>query len=629
MLVRAYCLRNKRVLLLGLLAAFLVLIMLNHCNADIHVALGQTDSVTTGCKESEQHCITLVVPAVSGKEGTLVHVRVCLAPGTGVIHFLGPEKVGIDTKASAWTAFFVSAMLSGSDPGGYNVKIKFEDATPAIRGPSASLAMALALYDLLEKRDPKMLENSSITGAIGLDGLAVIVGGLKEKAEATRNAGLAFMFCPLSNFELISLRRTSGNQSFRLVPVTGLLELATAIEGGDFRWFGSRMSLPKEFNDYMRACWDHFYNLTKSIMITEDINSNGITALLNESLVEAQKGNFYSAASLAYTAYMRVLEKKVEKQCSSDPEAIQHLTRELRSKLDSLRNTLRSIEDKMLKSGNINLPSLECLATAEARAWMSGFLLEKASKAHGRDEAMNLLADALARYESALLWVNASRINWCYNEPVNLYVLARALDEYNRFLNWSLVYTRALIEEANMSSIVKDYLDSLEDLAAKINAKTNSNNTVLKYGLACELASRIAFFLSQLSLVDEKTGEKYVESAEAHLMVLYTEAVTRGLSPIIPLAYLQYSNYNGLDYSTKLYMLDSAISYVYPLLLYGIEKSKETLSTGMFQEKVSVTPETSRTPESIRWYTIWVTISFLVSVGALVGAIAASTRCRD
>ncbi len=629
MLVRACRLRKKSDLLLSLLIAFIVLIALNKCVTDIHVALGITNTVSTVCKESEQRCITLVVPAVSGKEGTLVHVRVCLAPGTGVIRFLGPEKVGIDTKASAWTAFFVSAMFSGSDPGSYDVKIEFEDAASAIRGPSASLAMALALYDLLEKRAPKMLGNSSITGAIGLDGLAVIVGGLKEKAEATRNAGLAFMFCPLSNFELISLPRTSGNQSFRLAPVTGLLDLATAIEGGDFRWFGSRMSLPKEFDDYMRACWDHFYNLTESIMITEAINSSGITILLNESLVETQKGNFYSAASLAYTAYMRVLEKKVEKQCSSDPEATRHLIRELRSRLNSLRNKLKSIEDKMLESGSINLPVLECLATAEARAWMSSFLLEKASKARSQDEAVNLLADALARYESALLWVNASRINWSYSEPVNLYVLARALDEYNRFLNWSLVYTQALIEEANMSSIVKDYLDSLEDLAVKINAATNSNNTVLRYGLACELASRIAFFLSQLSLVDEKAGEKYVESAEAHLMILYTEAVARGLSPIIPLAYLQYSNYNGLDHPTKLYMLDSAISYVYPLLLYGIEKNKETLSTSMLHEKASVTPETSRTRESIRWYATWVVVSFLVSVGVLAGAVVTGTRCRD
>jgi ATP-dependent Lon protease len=69
-------------------------------------------------------------------------------------------------------------------------------ATPK-DGPSAGVAMFIALYSLLSGRTVR--NDTAMTGEISLRGLVLPVGGIKEKVTAAARAGLSRVLLPARN----------------------------------------------------------------------------------------------------------------------------------------------------------------------------------------------------------------------------------------------------------------------------------------------------------------------------------------------------------------------------------------------------------------------------------------------
>jgi ATP-dependent Lon protease len=64
-------------------------------------------------------------------------------------------------------------------------------------GPSAGAALSVALYSLLTNR--KIRNNIAMTGEINLQGKVMAIGGLEEKLEGAKRAGVNIALIPKEN----------------------------------------------------------------------------------------------------------------------------------------------------------------------------------------------------------------------------------------------------------------------------------------------------------------------------------------------------------------------------------------------------------------------------------------------
>ncbi|MGH2672810.1 MAG: YlbL family protein [Actinomycetota bacterium] len=100
----------------------------------------------------------------------------------------------------------------------------------AIGGPSAGLAWALALYDLLTPGDLTGGRTIAGTGQLGIDGTVYAIGGAGDKVVAAENAGATVLMLPGSNLEEA---RAAGESEIELVPVETFGEALAYLQGND------------------------------------------------------------------------------------------------------------------------------------------------------------------------------------------------------------------------------------------------------------------------------------------------------------------------------------------------------------------------------------------------------------
>jgi PDZ domain-containing protein len=98
----------------------------------------------------------------------------------------------------------------------------------SIGGPSAGLAWALGLYDLLTPGDLSGGRTIAVTGEIGIDGTVFPIGGADEKVAAAASAGASVLILPDDNLEEA---RESGDRGVELIPVGSFDEALAYLQG--------------------------------------------------------------------------------------------------------------------------------------------------------------------------------------------------------------------------------------------------------------------------------------------------------------------------------------------------------------------------------------------------------------
>jgi Lon-like protease len=99
-------------------------------------------------------------------------------------------------------------------------RIRFRDR-PDIGGPSAGLAYALAITDMIDRADDAQGRAVAATGTIDADGTVGEVGGVAEKAIAAKDAGADLFLVPRD--EVTQAEDTS-------LPVHGFEDLGQALQ---------------------------------------------------------------------------------------------------------------------------------------------------------------------------------------------------------------------------------------------------------------------------------------------------------------------------------------------------------------------------------------------------------------
>jgi PDZ domain-containing protein len=97
-----------------------------------------------------------------------------------------------------------------------------------IGGPSAGLAWALGLYDLLTPGNLADGRTIAVTGEIGLDGTVYPIGAPQEKVVAAADAGATVLILPREN---LAEARSIGDRGVQLVPVRSFDDALAYLQG--------------------------------------------------------------------------------------------------------------------------------------------------------------------------------------------------------------------------------------------------------------------------------------------------------------------------------------------------------------------------------------------------------------
>jgi ATP-dependent Lon protease len=106
------------------------------------------------------------------------------------------ETAGSMAKDSVFNAVSVIRRLTGIDVGSYDIHVNVIGGG-LIDGPSAGLAVALAMLSALQKRP--LRQDVAVTGEISIQGKIRQVGGIPEKIYGARQAGMRTVIIPAEN----------------------------------------------------------------------------------------------------------------------------------------------------------------------------------------------------------------------------------------------------------------------------------------------------------------------------------------------------------------------------------------------------------------------------------------------
>ncbi len=166
--------------------------------------------------------------AVSGHQGALLDVEAVVTGGMGQVHVTGiidTEELGDDGRRmrrksnAACSAENVRTLLAalGYEIGKRDVHINFPGGAP-VDGPSAGAAMTLVAVSALSGR--AVDGRCAVTGEITVHGHIRAVGGIPEKIEAARLAGLQRVYIPKDNAD-----EAAGVTGIRIIPVASIRQL--------------------------------------------------------------------------------------------------------------------------------------------------------------------------------------------------------------------------------------------------------------------------------------------------------------------------------------------------------------------------------------------------------------------
>ncbi len=168
----------------------------------------------------------VLAPAVSqtdsGYVGSATNISVFVTEGWGDVYVSTYSLTQEDFQGAATTAARVVCSLLGLDFNRYNFYFKVKTDAVIVGGPSAGVAMAVAVYSALTGLP--INRSVAVTGMISPDGTVGPVGGIYEKAEAVASRGAKLFLVPpgqsvVTTYKVV-VRRIGPFEVYSTQPVT-------------------------------------------------------------------------------------------------------------------------------------------------------------------------------------------------------------------------------------------------------------------------------------------------------------------------------------------------------------------------------------------------------------------------
>jgi uncharacterized protein len=187
---------ERRIILIFVLAVAAILLV-NQLSINIQPAKREIAPLNRTEETYLRNVVSLNVPAIdeNGK-GVPTTLIVETAPGKGrVLTDINHILFFVDTQNSIQIAKAVAENITGIDMSKIDLIYQIETNASAIGGPSAGAALTIATVAAIENKtlNPKI----GITGTINPDGSIGPVGGIEEKARASKEAGIEIFLVPV------------------------------------------------------------------------------------------------------------------------------------------------------------------------------------------------------------------------------------------------------------------------------------------------------------------------------------------------------------------------------------------------------------------------------------------------
>lgn len=193
-----------------------------------HIAIGDVITevggmaVTTAAEVSSavrSRSVGEVVQFVIRKQGETESMRIDIRLGSSA-----DPCIDAESRTSVADERPLLGVLLGNDVGDLGVDITF--ATGNIAGPSAGLAFALSVTDLLSPGELTEGRPVAVTGTISPDGSVGSVGGIAQKVVAAERRNFRLMLVPVGQFEEAS---AAAGDEIEIVEVATMSEALEAV----------------------------------------------------------------------------------------------------------------------------------------------------------------------------------------------------------------------------------------------------------------------------------------------------------------------------------------------------------------------------------------------------------------
>ena len=515
---------------------------------------------------------TVKIKAVAVKsgekpEGAVIDITVTVTKGNGKVFVSTSPYTVIDMQGSAQLSALTACDLLGLDFTKYNFYYEIEADAPIVGGPSAGGVMTIATICALKNLTPK--SDVFMTGMIYPDGYIGPVGGIPYKLEAAAKSGAKIFLIPEGQ-SVVYVTKTIEEKKGPFVFIRQVTEPVDVVELGkklgvkvvevetieQALWYytGYTISKPQlklnlaKYSDILKLLAVKMENETMALKnIVGDVKE--ANELIDKAKKHLDEGYYYTATSEFFQAKIILRKEYYSKTLKSDKD-LENEFKNVESEIEELKDYLKKVED------NVGVESFQIVGAGEERVAWAEMYLKNAEESGNWYSAIEYLALAKERVESAKVWLSLLQTIE-EDVPLNKEELKKRSEFYMRIAQSLIVYANSIGGYGNLINRAEQSLQIAQNLyndgfySGSIIACMDS---MVETGLAVELIAPSGVFEDILKSKLER-AEKTAETSIAEI----EQAVT----PILPVAYFEFANSYYKSYTSSNDVRDAIYALIY------------------------------------------------------------------
>ncbi len=478
-------------------------------------------------------------------EGAVINITVIVTPGTGKVFVSIVPYTEIDMQGSAQLAALTACDLLGLDFTKYDFFYEIKADAPIVGGPSAGAVMTIATIAAL--KNLTLRKDVFMTGMIYPDGFIGPVGGIPYKLEAAAKAGAKIFLIPKGQRIVYVQERVVKKQGPFLIITTKMkpvdlvemgkklgvkvIEVST-IEQALWYYTGYTIEKPKpsfnisKYSNLLKILAINMENRTLHMLkiVERFTEPQEAIQIIHEADNYYKKGYYYTATSKYFQAEIR-LRYLYYRNTINNYDDLSREFDNVSKEIDDMVKYLKSIK-------NLGVESFQIVGAAEERvAWAEEYLFD-AKTCGDFDTALNYLALAKERVESAKVWLSLlSTIN--EDVPINREELKKRAEFYFREAESLIVYARSIGGYPNLISSAEDTMDLARrqfDMGFYAGSAITCIDAITKASLSIEF----------IGVTNDEMLKDKLESAKKSAEAALAEA-EKAVTPILPIAYYEFA----------------------------------------------------------------------------------------
>ena len=384
---------------------------------------------------AKQGHITLLAVKESreGYEGAIADLYLEIKPGSGRVFLDTFPLTKVDTQISTRFAKEIACSYLDDGCSKYDFVYTIRADSPIIAGPSAGSAITLLTIAMLDGFE--LDETIGITGTINSGGIIGPVGGIKEKIDAAKQAGLRKVLIPegerfviedrkvietitVTRGDNITIKNASINnktvdlveygkeKGLEVVEVSDIGRALSEFKGKQFKDDVFDVTVNEEYEKTMSSLASQLCN--RSYKLIEEVNrvySGGynvtmsdISNLTARAKIAVGNNRYYSAASYCFGANVKLTQLLLVLNNATD--------KDVKNNIEIIDRNIKKLEKSIDEKEKKTITDLEAYAVVKERLIEAQDYKKDLPEKNITKEDLYNLAYAFERVYSAFSWTN-------------------------------------------------------------------------------------------------------------------------------------------------------------------------------------------------------------------------------